>query len=207
MQSETTVSRPPLVHVFDLGDVLIFVHEDRFFRKLRGACRPSAPAPDIFREAFDRAAVDRGGEFDRLHPLLVREAGLTMSLQELRLAWNDIFSPNRRMIEFVSQAPQPRLLLSNTNEPHVAWFREHYAELLALFDHCIFSNEVGMRKPDLAIFRQVESRSGRPPGEHVLIDDMPQHVAGARAAGWHAIQFRGVQDCQQHLAALAKKRG
>ena len=202
MQTETAAARPSLVQVFDLGNVLVFVHEDRFFRRLREACLPAAPVAQIFREEFERAGVDRGGDFDSLHPLLVREAGLTMSLQDLRLAWNDIFTPNPPMIEFARQAPRPRLLLSNTNGPHVAWFRERYPELLALFDHCIFSNEVGVRKPDLAIFRHAESLSGRPAGEHVLIDDMPQHVAGARAAGWHAVQFRGFEECRRRLTAL-----
>jgi 2-haloacid dehalogenase len=62
---------------------------------------------------------------------------------------------------------------------------------------------VGLRKPDLAIFRHVEGLTGRPPQEHVFIDDLGVHVTGAIRAGWHAIHFQGVEGCRRRLAALA----
>jgi putative hydrolase of the HAD superfamily len=190
------------VHVFDLGGVLIFVHEERFYQEVQARCRPDAPLRALFLEHFDRNNVACGGDFDALHPALVAEAGLHMTLGEFRLAWNDMFTPNRPMLQLVDQLPRPRYLLSNTNEPHVAWFHEHYRYVLALFDHCVFSNEVGVRKPDLAIYRHVESLSGRPPGHHVFADDFWENVQGAVAAGWQGIHFTGLDDYRQRLAAL-----
>lgn len=193
-----------LVHVFDLGNVLIFVHEDRCFEKLRARSRPGADVERVFAAHYDTARVDRGGDFDSLHPLLVRDLGLRMSLDELRLAWSDIFELNAPMVEFVRRAPRPLILMSNTNEPHADWIRRRYPDILPLFDHVVLSNEVGVRKPDPAIYRRVESLSGRRPEEHVFIDDLPGNVEGARRAGWHAIQFRGLEDCRERLERVSQ---
>lgn len=192
----------PWVYVLDLGGVLISVDEELFFRRLLARCRPGAPARDLFLHHFERNRVACGGGFGAVYTALVREAGLDMTPEEFRLAWNDIFAPHPAMIEVVAQLPRPRYLLSNTNEPHVAWFREHYRPLLALFDHCVFSNEVGMRKPELAIYRHVGSLSRRPPHCHVFADDFQENVEGAVAAGWHGIRFVSPEDYRRQLAAL-----
>lgn len=191
-----------LVPVFDLGNVLLFVHEDRFFDKLVSSCRAGVPVEELFYREFARHRVATGGDFNLIHPTLVREASLRMGLEQFRLAWNDAFTPNPPMLELVAELPRPRYLLSNTNEPHVAWFHEQYPEILALFDQCVFSNEVGISKPDLAIYRIVESLSGRSPDCHVFFDDVMANVEGALAAGWQAFQFHGVQDCRERLAQL-----
>lgn len=191
-----------LVRVFDLGDVLIHVDEDLFCQRLRARCRPGAPVEETLDRHLDEAAVDTGGDFDSIHPLLVRDLGLTMTLAELRLAWNDIFSPMPDTLDLVRQSPRPRCLLSNTNEPHVTWLRERYASVLDLFDHRFLSCEVGLRKPDPALFRHVETVTQQPPGGHVLVDDIPQNVAAARAAGWLAVHFQGAADCRRRLVEL-----
>ena len=196
----------PLVCVFDLGNVLLFVHEHLFFDRVRPRCRAGAQVRETFYREYERAAVDRGGDFGQVHSALVREVGLDMPMDEFRLAWNDIFTPNPPMIELVRRTPRPRLLLSNTNEPHAAWIREHYPEVLAPFDECIFSNEIGARKPDVAAFRHVERITGRPAGEHLFVDDLPRNVEGARKAGWRAVQFVGVEDLRRRLEALGALR-
>jgi len=192
-----------LVCVFDLGNVLLFVHEERFFDKLRAGCGPGAPVMEVFFQHFADAGVDLGGDFDSLHPLLVRDLALTMSLEELRVAWNDIFTPNPPMLDLVRELPRPRVMLSNTNKPHITWIRERFPDILALFDHCVFSCQVGLRKPDLGVFRHVESLTGRPPEQHVFVDDAAENVAAAIAAGWQSFQFQGTEDCRGRLAALA----
>ncbi len=192
----------PLIHVFDLGNVLIFVREDRCFEKLRAHSRPGADVERIFNAHYEAFRVDRGGDFEALHPALVRDLGLTMSPEELRLAWNDVFEPNPPMLDFVRECPRPRFLLSNTNQPHVEWIRERYPDVFPLFDHLVLSHEVGVRKPDPAIYRHLESISGQPPDRHVFIDDLTRNVKGACDVGWHGIRFQGVEDCLRQLASL-----
>ena len=193
----------PLIHVFDLGNVLVRVDEDLFLQRLRARCRPGAAIAITFAEHALAVGIDVGGDFELLHPLLVRDLGLAMTPDEFRLAWNDIFTPMPEMLAVVCESPRPRYLLSSTNAPHVAWLRERFGYVFDLFDQCFFTNEIGLRKPEPALFRHVESVTGRPPSHHLFMDDLPQNVAGARAAGWHALQFVGVEDCRRRLAALA----
>ena len=48
----------------------------------------------------------------------------------------------------------------------------------------------------------VEKLTGFPSGSHVLIDDMPANVAGARAAGWDGIVFGPETDLLAELSRL-----
>ena len=191
-----------IVPVFDLGNVLVFVDEEVFFRRLQERCRSEVEVRSLFGRYYDELRVDRGGDFEALHPVLVAQAGLTMTPAELRLAWNDIFTLNPPMLEVVRDSPRPRVMLSNTNQPHIEWLRQRTPEVFALFDQCVLSHEVGARKPDAAIFRHVESMTGLAPERHLLIDDILGNIEGARAAGWRGIQFRGVEDCRRRLSAL-----
>ncbi len=191
-----------VIPVFDLGEVLLFVHEDRFFAKLAARCRPGAPVEEAFWRNFQDLGVARGGDFAALHPILTEELGLEMGPAEFLRAWQDMFTPNPPMLELVNALPRPRYLLSNTNEPHIAWIRERYPEALEPFDGLVLSYEVGAVKPELEIYREVERLSGGRPEQHVFFDDREDNVEGARAAGWRAHRFQGAEHCRAALEEL-----
>ncbi|MDQ1490251.1 MAG: soluble epoxide hydrolase / lipid-phosphate phosphatase, partial [Actinomycetota bacterium] len=69
---------------------------------------------------------------------------------------------------------------------------------LDLFDLIVDSCDVGLRKPDPAIFRLTCERLGVTPGAAVFLDDTRRHVETARSIGLHAILVR------DPLAALAE---
>lgn len=56
-----------------------------------------------------------------------------------------------------------------------------------LVDHLVYSHEVGLAKPDPAIFELTADRVGAAPDEIVFLDDREEHVSAAKALGWHAI--------------------
>lgn len=56
----------------------------------------------------------------------------------------------------------------------------------ALFDVVVTSGDVGLAKPDPAIFRLAADRLGVPPAACAFVDDTPRHVEGARAVGMRA---------------------
>ena len=70
-------------------------------------------------------------------------------------------------------------LLSNS------WGCEEYprADFPGLFDTVVLSGEVGMRKPEEAIFLHAAQTLGLPPDQCVFVDDMPANVAAAQALG------------------------
>lgn len=79
-------------------------------------------------------------------------------------------------------------LLSNTNDLHIQQINKELQEAgvngLEPFFHEIFlSYELGMRKPHTETFIEVVNRLRINPTETLFIDDSPQHLIGAKAAG------------------------
>lgn len=62
------------------------------------------------------------------------------------------------------------------------------------------SGEIGLIKPDLAIYERHARDFGLEPENTLFIDDMPANVAGAQAAGWQAVQFTGAEKLRADLA-------
>jgi epoxide hydrolase-like predicted phosphatase len=83
-------------------------------------------------------------------------------------------------------------------------FRERWRALLPadeLFEHVVDSSEVGVRKPDPAIFRIALARLGGPAPERTLfLDDFEGNLAAARGLGLRAL--RVAEDPASALAAL-----
>lgn len=63
-----------------------------------------------------------------------------------------------------------------------------------LVDVLVYSHEVGLAKPDPAIFRLTEDRLGVRPHEVVFLDDHEGYVEAARTCGWHAVWHRDTEE-------------
>jgi len=60
-------------------------------------------------------------------------------------------------------------------------------------DVVVYSHEVGVAKPDPEAYALTARRLGACPEQIVLLDDTPVAIDGARAAGWHAVQFTATE--------------
>lgn len=91
-------------------------------------------------------------------------------------------------------------LLSNATDQ----LREHLAhhDLVEAFDVVFCSAEIGVAKPEVAIYRHAASILGVEPAECFFTDDRPENVDGARAAGMHAEVFTGRAALVTHLNDL-----
>lgn len=67
--------------------------------------------------------------------------------------------------------------------------------------HCL-SYEVGLRKPDPAIYAALIERCACPAEKIVFVDDFVENVAGAGDAGLVAIRFTGTAALRESLAEL-----
>lgn len=77
-----------------------------------------------------------------------------------------------------------------------------------LFDAVIDSSEIGIRKPNPAIYRvALEAVGGVEPGEAVFLDDAEGNVIAARRLGMHAILVREPADALVELDAVLNKVG
>jgi glucose-1-phosphatase len=71
-----------------------------------------------------------------------------------------------------------------------------------LTDTVVYSHEVGVRKPDPAIYRLALDRLGVQPAEAVFLDDKELAVDGARAVGMAAVLFRDNAQAIAEIEAL-----
>ena len=77
------------------------------------------------------------------------------------------------------------LVTNNVKEASSQW--RELVPVHELFDVIVDSSEVGMRKPNPAIFLHALEQLGVEPSHAVFLDDAPGNVAGAKAAGLHGI--------------------
>lgn len=71
-----------------------------------------------------------------------------------------------------------------------------------LFDVVVLSGDVGMVKPNPAIFRLVAERLECDPRECIMIDDIEENCSGADAAGMRTIHYQSNTQMMRELTAL-----
>lgn len=71
-----------------------------------------------------------------------------------------------------------------------------------LFDALVISGEVGLRKPEPAIYQLAAERLGVAPAECVFVDDLAVNVRGAAAAGMIGVHHTSVESTVAELEAL-----
>jgi len=92
-------------------------------------------------------------------------------------------------------------LLSNCNTLAAKLMKK--TGLTAPFNPCLFSNELGVEKPDSKVFEILLAKLDLPASEVVFIDDQQRHVDAAKAMGIDAILFESHSQITNELS----KRG
>ena len=118
------------------------------------------------------------------------------SIHQIREAWNAILLdfPLYRL-EFLQMLSQKHklYLLSNTDSIHIERFQHRagisfYRDFYQCFEKVYFSFELGMRKPDSAIFEFVIKEHNLLPKNTLFVDDNLQNIESAEKLGlqvWH----------------------
>jgi FMN phosphatase YigB (HAD superfamily) len=193
------------VIVSDLGKVLLPFEVQRVWQALNphfGVTPEEARAvvQALFRETKFGSGGTSGEEFYRR---LVERSGLTLPYGAFCIAWSDMFWEDEAVIRMIAEAPvRKRYLLSNTNDIHWRFIRDRFAHVLAHFDTLLTSHELGIEKPDPAVYEWVIRDSGLPPESHLFIDDIPENVEAARRAGMAGIVHTDSQSLWTELVRL-----
>ena len=77
--------------------------------------------------------------------------------------------------------------------------------LFSPFDRAFLSTEMGLHKPDRAIFDRVLADLACAPTEALFTDDKLDNAVGAQAAGMHAIHYRHFEGFSSELARLIER--
>jgi len=93
-------------------------------------------------------------------------------------------------------------IISNTVPGMEERMQERIPDLIGLFDVRIGSGDVGMAKPDHAIFHHAVGLAGVAPVQSVFTDDYRKHSDAAREVGMHGFHFTGYDQFLQDLRSI-----
>jgi len=202
--SSAAMADAPQVLMFDLGGVLV---EFTGVRDLAILLPEHATAAEIVdrwmrcphSEAFGVGKLSLRDYAEHF----VRDWGIRLApdafLREYR-SWSRRLYPGA---EALLDALRPRYrlaALSNSNEAH--WDRNtRDLGITELFEVAISSHQVGLAKPDPAIYLAALARLNVAAADVVFFDDLKANVAAALDLGIRAFQVNGVEDIRSALAA------
>lgn len=197
--------------VFDLGGVLEIVDDDRWQAEWIARWEETAGAgsgaliggadPQV------RAALDDGSITEELiRAWCARALGLSARQAEEMLAdmWDRYCGVlDVRLRDFVAElgATVRTAALSNSMDGARREDERRYG-FGGLFDVLVYSHEVGVSKPDPAIYRLTERLLQVSGDEIVFLDDRMEHVRGAAGCGWHAVHHTSTDTSIEAIRAL-----
>lgn len=196
------MSRPSVV-LFDLGNVLVYLRLERFWDALH---EPDAERRQrVGHDLREMGKVYEAGRMttEEFRKEAMRIVGNHASADIERAFLGVLPEPVEGMEQLVRtiSAQASTALVSNTNPLH--------------FDHCLrtapalkhlkrfyLSYELKALKPDPAFYAGVVQGEGRTASEMLFIDDLPENVAGAIAAGMQGVIFRGIEGLRGELRSM-----
>lgn len=193
--------------ILDLGNVLAFHDNVKLFAEM---ARAFGTTPEAMKERLDGGLWERvnRGQLpgDALRVELVQRLGREIGAKDWFELWNCHFTINEPMISMVQfLVGQLKLvLLSNTHDLHVAWLRPKLP-VLEQFDALVLSCDVGLVKPEKAIYEKALAAAGTAPWKTAFFDDVKSYAIGATQVGMHGRVFTTVEQFQEDLAKLGFK--
>jgi len=183
--------------IFDFGNVLIEIDPARSIQAFQALGAPADLHLDAdFFHDFETGAI-RAKEFRKSLRGQLRWAAADSSIDR---GWNELLLevPPRTLAKLHQlRAKGYKLaLLSNTNTIHIDEVRRRlgpfgYGEFARCFERIFYSYEMGLRKPDPAIFAAVDRELGiANPAEVLFIDDNAANIASAAKHGWGTLLFQ-----------------
>ncbi len=181
--------------IFDYGMVLSTAQEPGPLATLKTITRLDDEAFDRHywrhRHAYDMGVLN-GTTFWQA---ISHDANLNLGPAEIeRLVENDVLmwsTLNETMIRWVAAVQDAGFrtaILSNMGEELLQFMRQEFG-WLGRFDHHTWSCELGIAKPDPAIYRHTCEKLGVAPHSALFLDDKPENIKAAEECGLRAIQF------------------
>jgi FMN phosphatase YigB (HAD superfamily) len=191
--------------IFDLGNVLLAFDESRAVKRLAARTGRTPQQIDEYARSTPYVTELALGKITKLRFFytVARDLEFEGTYEEFALIWSEIFTPIEPMMALAASLKHrlPRLLLSNTNGIHMDYVFQHYPFLLE-FDAHVLSHEVGLLKPDPAIFQYAVKTYGLTPDRTVFLDDIAANAEAARHAGFKAVHFQNSDQARAELTKL-----
>jgi len=159
-------------------------------------------------QAVERGRGDRKAWLEAAHRMLEERAGRPLPpLHEEWRASQRVIEPNLRLVSELR--PSHKLAILSNADISLRERLEGDIAIHHLFDDIVCSAEVGMAKPEPAIYALATERLGLEPRECVFVDDLDTNIEAARHVGMQAVLFRHDKgdNLRAQLAALGVAPG
>lgn len=190
---------------FDWGGVLTIGTFDG--RTTQGiAARYDRPLNDVQKVYFSLVQRLEVGEWslERFWDTLSRSLDIEAPFPPFKELFLDGITANPAMWALLPALRNEfRLGLLSNNYPEVsAALRQD--ESLKIFDALVFSNEIGVKKPDPQAFAALSAALGVAPKDTVFVDDTQENLDAAEALGFHGLLFDTLEVFTERLNAWTR---
>jgi FMN phosphatase YigB (HAD superfamily) len=193
--------------IFDFGDIFINLEKEaqvEAFKKI-GLLSPNEDLVNQ-NDLFEKGEISAQNFLESFQKYLP-----DASLKEIKEAWNTIIGdfPLRRL-EFLQllSYKYKLFLLTNTDEIHISRF-EHkvgtsfFSDFYQCFEKVYYSYEMGMRKPDPAIYSFILNKHDLNPRKTLFVDDKKINTDAAEKLG---MQVWNLQVGQEDVVDLFNQK-
>ncbi len=201
--------------VFDLGGVLIELAFERALSRFKeiGVWDIETILDPYEQKGFflevENGKLDAEGFCQKMR----EHTGKNLSYEEIEYAW----------LGFAKETPQYKMdyllklrekykvyLLSNTNPFVLGWARrggltDTGRSIEDYFDKIYASYEIGITKPNPAIFEAMITDSGMNPAETLFVDDGLRNVEAGQALGFHTYQPKNREDWRDAINEIMSR--
>jgi FMN phosphatase YigB (HAD superfamily) len=189
---------------FDLGNVLLRFSHERMIAQM--AAVSQVPASVAHAAVFDSDAAHalESGRMSRedFYEEYCAQTHSRPPLAALEAALSDIFDPwpeSLLLVDELRRTPLSLGILSNTNICHWEFVQRTFPDVPARFAIHALSYELGAMKPAAQIYTAATILACCLPEEIFFLDDRPENVEAAFAAGWDAHLYTGPEPARAAL--------
>lgn len=189
-----------ITHIIsDMGGVLVQLEWRERVSGLLGRSVPMDELHHLWVNARSTVDFESGRiDFDEFAHSFIQEFGLERSPKQVQQEFLEfVQAPIAGCQEVLAELKQDYhvSLLSNTNSAHYEKLRDRY-DFYAPFDRLFLSHDMGVMKPDPAIFQQVLEALAIAPNAAAFFDDGARNVEAAQKMGIHAYQVHSPRELQ-----------
>lgn len=176
--------------IFDFGDVFINLDKDGAMKQALNlfGIDPFSPQMIETNNLYEQGLISTS-EFIQFY----KNTFPSITEDKIIETWNYILKdfPLHKLNFIKSLAGEKKyrlILLSNTNELHINWVKEHvpfYDNFKSCFDKFYLSHEIHLRKPNYDVFKFVIQQNNFNVFETLFIDDTIEHTNSAKELGLH----------------------
>ena len=175
--------------IFDFGAIFINLEKDRCKKAFHDLGLPHLNSDlQAQNDLYEKGIIDENTfltSFQKYIP--------NASLIDIKNAWNAIIGDfPEDYLDFLQLLSQKyRLfLLTNTDKTHIQYFENtvgisFYSAFYQCFEKVFYSFELGLRKPDPAIFTKIINNYNLSPKKTLFVDDKKENTDAAKALGLH----------------------